>query len=197
MKKTAPERFAIDWSSSYATLVIIVLNVAAFAALYAAPHLVDQLLLHPDLGRTLERPWTLVTVFFSHQIPLHLLVNVAVFAVFGLKLERTAGSTAVVLVYVISGLIGSLTMIPLAPLLDWSGHVVGASAAAWGVAAAFAAMYPDERVLGSKAQAWVAALFIGNLVLSLSNPAMSIGAGTHSAGIIVGLLCGYWLRRRR
>lgn len=57
----------------------------------------------------LERPWTLVTVFFSHELPIHIIVNMALLFFFGLELEKATNAKTVILVYLAAGLIGSMT----------------------------------------------------------------------------------------
>jgi len=179
---------------SNATLAIIVINIIVYIALITVPNIADMLLLDPD--KVLEKPWTLITVFFSHEWLIHIFLNMGFFFIFSRQLERLTSSKTVLIVYVISGFIGSLTFMPFAPLIGWSGSVVGASAAVWGVAAAFAAMRPDALILKGKAKHWVAVLFAGNTILLVLNPQVSIGAAAHYAGIIVGLICGYWLKTK-
>lgn len=113
--------------------------------------------------------------------------------IFGRQLEKITSSKSFLLVCFFTGLMGSLTFIPLAPLIGWTGGpVVGASAAVWVVVAAFAAMRPNALILKGKAKHWAAALFIGNAILLFLDPQAMIGA----AGIILGVMCGYWLKTR-
>ncbi|RQD75184.1 MAG: rhomboid family intramembrane serine protease [Candidatus Syntrophonatronum acetioxidans] len=179
---------------SNATLAIILINIIVYIALITVPNIADILLLDPD--KILEKPWTLVTVFFSHEWLIHIFLNMGFFFIFSRQLEKLTSSTTVLIVYLTCGFIGSLTFMPFAPLIGWSGPVVGASAAVWGVAAAFAAMRPDFLILKGKAKHWIAALFVGNTVLLVLNPQIMIGAAAHYAGIVVGLICGYWLKIR-
>jgi len=175
-----------------ATLTIIIVNIIVYIALITVPNITDVLLLDPD--NIMEKPWTLVTVFFSHEFFIHIFLNMIFFFIFSRKLEKLTNSATVFIIYLTCGFIGSLTFMPYAPLIGWSGPVVGASAAVWGVAAAFAAMRPENYIL--KAKHWIVALFIGNTVLLVLNPQAMIGATAHYAGIVVGLICGYLLKAK-
>ncbi len=187
------EKLKTSVQGSHATLTIIVINIVIYIALNTVPNLADKLLLDPDL--ILERPWTLVTVFFSQESFIHILGNMGLLFIFGRQLEKITSSKSVLLVYFFTGFMGSLTFIPFAPIIGWTGGpVVGASAAVWGVVAAFAAMRPNALIVKGKAKHWAAALFIGNAILLILNPQISIGAAAHAAGIILGVICGYWLK---
>ncbi len=189
------ENFKTIVQGSHATLTIIVINILVYITLNTVPNLADILLLDPDL--IFEKPWTLFSVFFSHEWFFHLLGNMGLLFVFGRPLEKITSSKSVLIVYLFTGFMGSLTFIPFAPLIGWTGGpVVGASAAVWGVVAAFAAMRPNTLILKGRAKYWAAALFIGNAVLLILDPQAMIGAAAHAAGIILGALCGFWLKTR-
>lgn len=179
---------------SPATLVIIIVNIIIFANIKINPNIANVLLLNPESNTILIKPWTLVTVFFSHEVPFHLLANMGLLFIFGVELEKATSSRNVFLIYLITGIAGSLTFAPFARLIGCTEPAVGASAAVWGVIAAFAAMYPNVVILKGKAKDWVLALFVGNLVLAVLNPQVSVGAGSHVVGIVSGIVCGFWLR---
>lgn len=196
MKESSITKYKDILQTSPATLAIIIVNIIVFIAIKTNPGIAEVLLLYPEYNIILARPWTLITVFFSHEVFVHLLVNMGLLFVFGVELERVINSRRVPFVYLISGLIGSIAFAPYAQLIGSTGTAVGASAAAWGVASAFAAIYPNKAILKGKAKHWVLALFIGNIMLAINNPQMSVGAGTHSVGIIVGLLYGFWFKHK-
>lgn len=179
-----------------ATLTIIVINTLIFIALHTIPNLADKLLLKPDLDVIIGRPWTLVTVFFSQERYVHILINMGLFFIFGKELEKITSSKTVFLIYITTGFIGSLTFIPIAHLVGWTEHVFGASAAVMGVIAAFAVMRPNTRILGSKAILFPGVLFTSNAILLILQPQISIGGGAHAIGIVVGLVCGYLLKKK-
>jgi membrane associated rhomboid family serine protease len=178
------------------TLTIIGINLVVFVLLTARSSLSDELVLHPSLDSIREKPWTLITVFFSHEIHVHFLINMALFFVFGSALEKLTSTRTVVLVYLLAGFVGSLVTVPAAAILNRDETVVGASAAVFGVVAAFAAMCPSKRIIGGTAKNYAIALFVVNLVLAIGRPELSVGAGAHAIGLGVGWLYGYWLRGR-
>ncbi|OEF97055.1 rhomboid family intramembrane serine protease [Desulfuribacillus alkaliarsenatis] len=178
------------------TIAIIAINIAIYIALNTIPNLANQLLLDTELKMIQQKPWTLVTVFFSQQLHIHLLLNMGLLFVFGRELEKNIGSVALLSTYMVCGILGSLTFPFFAPIIDWTGgSVVGASAAVWGVVAAVAVLLPNIKFGGYAAKYWTLALFVGNAIIFIMNPDISIGAAAHVAGIIAGLVCGYWLKR--
>lgn len=93
----------------------------------------------------LRQPWTLGTYMFVHAGFLHLAFNMLMLFFFGPAVEQRLGGPAFLRYYLACGLGGpvlafamSLVM-PVAPF-------VGASAAVFGVALAFAFYWPDARV---------------------------------------------------
>ena len=62
-----------------ATMAFILINIAVFIVLNTMPGMRDQLLLNHELHVILQRPWTLVTVFFSQELHIHLLLNMGMF----------------------------------------------------------------------------------------------------------------------
>src|SRR6266851_1332260 len=91
---------------------------------------------------------TLVTSTFLHAGWLHLLANLLYLAVFGLPVERRLGAAKFALLYVVSGLVGSLAYLLAQPASDVPA--VGASGAIGGVIAAHLVLYPGA-TLGSVA----------------------------------------------
>ncbi|EEG78845.1 rhomboid family intramembrane serine protease [Dethiobacter alkaliphilus] len=180
------------------TLVIIFINLVFFIAINTVPNIGDKLFLDPQVSMILERPWTLVTVFFSHEIHIHFLGNMGLLYFFGSELEKITTPKTIFLIYLIAGFIGSLAIIPVAYLIEWNDTVVGASAAVWGIVATFAAMRPNVSILGGKAKHWAVTLFIMNAVLAIINPQnLGVGSGAHAMGIIVGVMIGYCLKNKQ
>jgi len=91
---------------------------------------------------------TLLTSTLLHAGWLHLLANLLYLAVFGLPVERRLGAAKFALLYVVSGLAGSLAYLLAQPTSDVPA--VGASGAIGGVIAAHLVLYPGA-TLGSLA----------------------------------------------
>ena len=178
------------------TLLIIFINVVIYILLNVMPDIAEEILLNPQMDMIIKRPWTLITVIFSHELHIHLLVNMGLFFFFGRAFESITSSKTLLLVYILSGFIGSLAIIPVAPIIGWNGPIAGASAAVFGVVAAYAMMRPNISILGGKAKIYAGLLFISNLILAILNPKISIGASAHAVGILIGLICGYYLKNK-
>lgn len=186
----------VYFRNSPATWVLVLINVAIFAALNLAPSIADVVLLDPN--SILERPWSLFTVFFSHQLWIHILLNMLLLVVFGMGLEKETNAGVLFGVYTLCGFLGSLSIPVFARIVGYSaGPVAGASASAFGVAAAYAALRPEAVVLKSKAKHWVVALFVVNALLTLQNPKVSVGGPAHALGLAVGFALGYALRKSK
>ena len=92
--------------------------------------------------------WQLITYGFMHAGLLHLIFNGWAIYVFGQDVEEALGRKPFLALYFAGVIIGGLLQALAGVLLGirFAGPVVGASAAAFGLAAAFAMLFP-ERVL--------------------------------------------------
>jgi len=94
-----------------------------------------------------ERPWTFLTYLFAHASLLHLAVTCLLLVLFGPAVERRMGSGGFLRYYLLCGLGAPLAAFSLALLLPRAmAPFVGASAAVFGVALAFALAWPRARV---------------------------------------------------
>lgn len=179
------------------TMLIILINLLVFIALNLMPDMDKNLLLNPEFSVILEKPWTLITVFFSHQILLHFMLNMVLLFIFGLELEKITNSKNVISLYLLAGIIGSSAIVPVSILTGSDDLIAGASAAVFALVAAFAVLRPDAAILKSKAKLWAVALFVFNIITFIINPEMSAGAVGHIAGILVGVIAGYFIKTYR
>ena len=92
--------------------------------------------------------WQLLTYQFMHSGLLHILLNCWAIYVFGRAMEETLGPGKFLILYFSSGILGGL--VEMLGALVWPSHfgtaVVGASAAALGLVAAFATLYPEQQL---------------------------------------------------
>ena len=92
--------------------------------------------------------WQLLTFQFMHAgpWPWHLLLNCWVIFVFGREVEETLGRRLFLTVYLVSGGLGGLLQMVGAWAVprQFGGEVVGASAGAFGLVAAFATLHPER-----------------------------------------------------
>src|SRR5690554_2282011 len=106
------------------TVAIIGINIVVFVALNIFSGLSDLFLLNPNFNVVLQRPWTIVTVFFSHQLPIHILLNMFLVFVFGTSLSKEVNPKVVLYVYLLCGFIGSIASLLYAPLIGYEGDLI-------------------------------------------------------------------------
>jgi membrane associated rhomboid family serine protease len=92
--------------------------------------------------------WQLVTYQFLHAGWLHLLLNCWAIFVFGLALEDLLGGKKFLALVFSSGIVGGVFQVLVALLWPqyFGGPVVGASACAFGLVAAFATLFPEREL---------------------------------------------------
>jgi hypothetical protein len=86
--------------------------------------------------------WTLLTYMFVHAGLVHLALNMFMLWSFGPRLEEAWGTRAFLTFYVWCGLGGAVTHL----LIARAGHLVGASAAIYGILLAYATLWKDEEI---------------------------------------------------
>lgn len=90
--------------------------------------------------------WTLFTYMFVHGSFLHILCNLILIFACGRGLQTIAGEKHLFWTFLFSGLLGGLAQIVFSLLEDPSIPVVGASACAFGLLVALAALIPEQEV---------------------------------------------------
>lgn len=144
------------------------------------------------------RVWTLLTSVFSHNMPLHLFINMFVLLNFGLIVENHLGSMRFLVFYLLAGIAGSLLhCVVCAFILDQPSLLaLGASGAISGVVLLFALLYPRQKIflfgIIPLPAIWAAVLITGIDVFGLINQtrgvASTIGHGAHLGGAFAGLI---------
>ena len=148
--------------------------------------------------------WQLITFQFLHGGLLHLLLNCLVIFFIGRHVERRIGEVPFLRLYLTSGVVGGLfQLIFLGMTTSGSGMApgtVGASAGAYGLVAAFATLFPFERlqlllffVLPVSFQARY--LFLCGVVLSFLGMVSDQGPVAHAAhlgGLLTGAAMIMW-----
>ena len=93
--------------------------------------------------------WQLVTYQFMHAGWLHLVLNCWAIYVFGRELESLLGARKYLALIFSSGIVGGVFQVLTAmlwPSLFGGGEIVGASACAFGLVAAFAMIFPEREL---------------------------------------------------
>jgi len=137
--------------------------------------------------------WRLLSLCFVHIGLLHLAVNMYTLYVIGPLLERMWGSWRFLVLYLISGLVGSCCMVVFS-----SGNGAGASGALWGVMASMATWVFLNRhhLPGSLVATWKRQLlivFLLNVFITYSFPIISKAGhfGGGAAGLLVAVPMQY------
>ena len=142
--------------------------------------------------------WQLLTYQFMHGGWLHLLLNCWAIYVFGREVEETLGRNSFLTLYFSSGVIGGLFQALAGVLVGdrFGGPVVGASAGAFGLVAAFATLYPERPlmlllffIIPVSMRAKFLLLFSALLtVFGLVFPMDNIAHAAHLGGMLTGLM---------
>ena len=132
--------------------------------------------------------WRLFTAMFLHAGIWHLAGNSFVLFIFGQQVERIYGPTRFVLLYVLSGLSGSVASYLLNPLVTG----VGASGAIFGVMGALAAFLLARREtlgeMGRQSLTGLLVIAVFNLIYGFTQP--NVDNWAHIGGLAAGFLIG-------
>ncbi len=190
--------------------VLIVANVAMFAV---------QMLTGGDFGWFLTSHlglsregvlghgwiWQFITYQFLHdeRMWLHIVFNMMMLFSFGRDFEMLVGTTRLVALYLVSGILGGAGWL----LISGSGDslCIGASGAVCGVAAAFAAIDPKREMtyilfpipwpITMKTLTMVLLFALGSVIMLVGFHS-TIAHAAHLSGGLVGYAYGYHVRRR-
>ena len=180
-----------------ATIILIIANVAAFILQNVLPPSVLSYLPLTVGGLKHGYLWQLLSFQFLHAGLWHLLGNCLAIFWFGRSVEEALGRKSVYTLYFASGIIGGLVQALTMVLLrqDQDIFVLGASAGAFGVTAAYALLFPDSVILlffvlpvPARALLFIeAAVAIGGIAgIRFLNP--EIAHAAHLGGMITGIL---------
>jgi membrane associated rhomboid family serine protease len=138
-----------------------------------------------------DRPWTFVTYLFSHAGLLPLAVNMLVLLMFGPAVEQRMTGGAFLRFYLLCGMGAPALAFLLSLFIDVTPFV-GASAAVFGVALAFALAWPHARIFvfplpwPVPVKALVVALAAMDLAPLVLDPAGGLTQLAHLGGFLLG-----------
>jgi rhomboid family protein len=196
--------FAPRWSM---TLLLVIANAAAFILqniiASAAPEIIRNSGLSVD-GLSHGYVWQLLTFQFMHANWVHLLLNCFAIYMFGREVEEALGRKGFLTLYFSSGILGGLLQLGYSKLLAWlmnrpeflATHVVGASAGAFGLIAAFAMLYPERPlmlllffIIPVNMRAKFLLLFEGIITLvGMASVGGSVAHAAHLGGMLTGII---------
>ena len=142
--------------------------------------------------------WQLLTYQFMHAGFWHIFLNCWVIYVFGREIEETLGSQKFLTLFLTSGVIGGIFQALAGRLwpLHFGGAVVGASAGAFGLVAAFAILFPERElalifppmILRAKTLLiFSAILALLGIVWGIAFPISNIANAAHLGGMLTGI----------
>ena len=191
--------FRLRWS---ATMALLVVNVVAFV-LQSAVERFSNFPTNAWFALSVEGlrhgyAWQLLTYQLMHGGLLHLVLNCWMIYVFGREVEETLGRNSFLTLYFTSGVIGGLFQALAGVLLGgaFALPVVGASAGASGLLAAFATLYPERPlmlllffIIPVNMRAKFLLLFGGLVTLfGLVVPTGNIAHAAHLGGLLTGIV---------
>lgn len=150
------------------------------------------------------RFWTLLTAVFSHNLFLHILINMMVLSSFGSLLEDILGARRFLSFYLAAGVFSSFTHAAISAWLlsDPALPALGASGAISGLILLFSLLFPKQKILVfgliPVPALWGALFFVGLDLWGLFEQAggggLPIGHGAHLGGAFAGLVYYFSLR---
>lgn len=183
------------------TAMVLIANVVAFVLQLALGYYLrfpvnDYLALSIE-GLRHGYVWQLLTYQFLHGGFIHLLLNCLVIYFFGRELEHTLGPRKFLILYFASGVLGGLLQMGAGLVVGgrFAAHVVGASAGAFGLVAAFASLFPERHLtllvmfvipVTMRAKYLLLAEAVITLI-GIAYPADNIAHVAHLGGMIMGM----------
>lgn len=142
--------FGLRWSWTMALVLayVVVLLGQQIAGYCHADNFVFSYFALSTAGLAHGYVWQLVTYQFMHAGWLHLILNCLAILMFGSEVERMLGAGRFLFLTFASGIVGGVLQVLSA--MAWPEHfggaVVGASACAFGMVAAFATLLPEQEL---------------------------------------------------
>ena len=162
------------------TNILVVLNIIMFALTMTIPKLANMFILDPIAVRNGE-VYRLLTSTFMHASILHLVFNMYALSIIGKQVETFLGKSKFLLVYLFSGLTGSLLSCAIT-----NSYSLGASGAIFGLMGSLLYFgYHYRLYLGSVLLGQIVPVIVINLVIGYITP--SIDNAAHIGGLVGGL----------
>ncbi len=170
---------------------LIAVNILVFIFTLVRPEAIYFLGLTP--AYFLQQPWTLITNLFVHGGIGHIVVNMISLYFLGSFVLRLLGEKKFLLVYFVGGIVGNIFYLFLGPPLIPG---VGASGAIFALGGVLAIMAPKLPVFMFFIPVPIP-LWIAIIVFLLISFFPGIAWQAHLGGLLVGVVAGYYFRRRR
>ncbi len=170
---------------------LIAANVLIFIVTLIRPEAIYFLGLTPAI--LLHQPWTMITNLFVHAGFGHIICNMISLYFLGSFVLRLIGEGRFLLTYFLGGIVGNILFIFLAPSLSTG---IGASGAIFALGGALAMIAPKLRVLLFPIPIPVP-LWVAIIIFFIISFFPGVAWQAHLGGLGLGLLAGYFFRRKR
>lgn len=188
------------------TRLIIMVNICVFAMwMFYDLVFMSQNFTVSWVALAEHRYWTLLTSVFSHNLLIHIAINMFVLNSFGSIMEEVLGPWRYFKFYLAAGVMSSLAHALVSAFLIGEPEMaaVGASGSIAGLVLLFSLLFPREKILLFgiiPLPAIIGAIaFIGldiwGLVAQTEGGGLPIGHGAHLGGALSGIVYYIWLRR--
>ncbi|MFQ5910182.1 MAG: rhomboid family intramembrane serine protease [Thermoplasmata archaeon] len=182
----------ILFSLAMAAIIAAVFAIEVLDSPYVISSLVLDLAFQPVHLDTPTSLYTLFTSMFLHASFMHLIFNMIALIFIGPLLEERIGTPRFAVIYIISGIIGTLAFSLMH--LNEVAIVLGASGAISGILGAFAILYPREKIAmlplpPIRLPFLVAIIILVETLLAL-DPRSHIAHEAHLMGLAAGVFLG-------
>ena len=139
--------FIIKLKYPLMTYALLITNFIVFVITLIYPIVIRELGFRPIYlsAELFPQIYTLFTSMFIHADFLHIIGNMLIFYFLGLQFEQRVGWKNFIIIYLLSGICGSLTHAALN--IESTIPLVGASGAIFGIMGAFAFAYPHDKIV--------------------------------------------------
>jgi membrane associated rhomboid family serine protease len=178
------------YRSSTPVWALIAINALMFLVTTISPTIEGYLALTKPLLDS--NYWTILTAMFVHADFLHIFFNMLILYFFGTFCLQLIDNKWFLVVYFIGGIFGNILFLLIGPAYS---AVVGASGAIYAIGGVLVMMRPTLRVylyFLVPTPLWVV-IIIGFLLTAFSG---GVAWQAHLGGLIVGLIVGFFFRRR-
>jgi membrane associated rhomboid family serine protease len=182
---TQPGTPIVTYTAMTIIVAVFVAEVLTGQLVGSGSPIVTALLYYPPY--TSIEPWRMLTYIFVHGGILHILFNMYSLFVLGPELERLVGRWRFSVLFLLSGIGGSVAVLLSSP----NSAVIGASGAIFGL---FGAYFVIARHLGANSRQLIIVIVI-NLAIGFFIPGIAWQA--HVGGLVIGALVAFVLVRTR
>jgi membrane associated rhomboid family serine protease len=193
---SAWKQTAFSIIASVACVAVIILSIVGQEL--DSSGIADQLAFMPHDIVDPAREYTLLTSMFMHTGFTHLFVNLLMLVLVGLVFEQRIGTRPFIVLYLLAGIVGTLTF----AAVRWNDPalaVVGASGAITGILGAFARLYPNEKMmlffLPIPMSIWTIVLIFVLIQFLLLFGHSNIAVESHLGGLVAGVLLAPYVVR--